>query len=218
MRLALLLLCLTALAGCPRQTNETVPVARTTPPAARTSQKPTSVKPGTGQAPAAANSNDPDGSGTKPAGPQIAPPIDYLELGSGFKPAPLPADLVAELPGAQQSADKSELELSEAGETVWLQGFTTRASEAEIGNYYNGLLGVKGFKDLDSKNGLLRKGKKSKTKKKGMRSWRSTDERYDVHVYDTAQTVVPPGQAEPRPIYVVEVHARPDSAKGGTSP
>lgn len=217
MRFALLLLCVLSLAACPRQTNETVPVARAIPPEQRSSpasEKP--MRPTAVESKAAAKPKT-EIKATRLSGPELKPPIDYLELGSGFKPAVLPADVTGDFPGAKVSSDKSELSAKTGDDTVWIQAFTTKADDSAIGNYYSGLLGVKGFQSLDGKEDL-RKGKRGRTKKKQMRSWRSGDKRFDVYVYDTGALATPSGEQQPRPVYVVEVHDRPASANGGTGP
>jgi len=223
MRVALLLLCLLCFAGCPRQSSETVPVAHVTPQPNAPPMAPTSsrqVTPAGKLEVKAAQAPAPKAEikAVRLTAPEIKPPIDYLELGSGFKPAMLPHDVQDEFPSGKLSSDKAELGVTESGETIWLQGFTTRASDAEIGSYYGGLLGVKGFETFKPGQQDLNKGKKGKTKKKAMRSWRSPDHRFEVFVYDSGQLSTPTGAVTPRPVYIVEVHDRPATAHGGTGP
>src|SRR4051794_17346584 len=116
MRVALLLLCVLGCAGCPRQTNETVPVAHApnAPMAPSATQLPSAV-----EQPATANAPVPGKPTpvtiTKIAGPEIKPPIAYMELGTGFTPTPLPADVPTLNSAAKVSRDKSEAEFLEDG-------------------------------------------------------------------------------------------------------
>jgi len=222
MRFALLLLLVAISAGCPRQSNETVPMARGSEAQQNAPFAPTSVRQVTptvvtpeaaqGQIPGAVEAVK----GARLHAPEIKPPIPYLELGSGFKPAELPSDVADEFPSGRLSRDKSELGVTENGEVIWLQGFTTKAGDDAIGNYYNGLLGVKGFQKIDPQE--IRKSKKFKSKKKAMRSWRSPDHNFVVYLYQSGQTAAPAEKTESLPIYVVEVHEVPTSSHGGTGP
>jgi hypothetical protein len=149
---------------------------------------------------------------TNLSGPELKPPIDYLELGSGFKAAILPPSVAADFAGAKISSDKSELTSLTSGDSVWIQGFSTKASDSNITVYYSGMLGVKGFVGFEP-GPEKTSGKRFQAKRK-VRGWRSSDKRYEVYVYDTGETAAPVGQTEARPIYVVEVHDRASGAKG----
>jgi hypothetical protein len=215
MRVALLLLCVLACASCPRQTNETVPVAHAPPQAPNVPMAPSATQlPNAAKQPTTANAPVPGKPTpvtiTKIAGPEIKPPIAYMELGTGFTPAPLPADVPTLNSAAKVSRDKSEAEFLEAGDLVWFQGFASKASEEELNNYYNGLLGVKGFGSKDVKRGKV---KTHKAKK----SWRSPDGRYSVYLY-SADSAAPAGVKPAKPVYFVEVDEHPVGSSGGTGP
>jgi hypothetical protein len=195
-----LLLCLILLAGCPRMSNETVPMPRVKV------SKP---------APMAPTSRKQLDSATQESPLDVPPPIPWLELGTGFSAAPIPADVLAEHPTANISRDKSRLQTDDAA--VWLQAFTSKGSAREVTNYYNSLLTVKEFTPLEAPASSPATGRRSR---QPLRKWRSAELRYEVQLFDSgAQQSVGATQDDPRPIYVVEVReAESARAVGGTGP